>query len=407
MLVYFRTYNNLSYSGEVEFSMVAGNYTELPENTIVLPGKNKVSILKSSVVFGANASGKSNLLRAISDGAMMIVQSTKDIQIGDKLPYYPFKNRLDKISEPTYYHFGIIVEGSHFDYYFKFNEDIILEESLTEYATQKPIHHFHRVYNYETTKYDWTFSEKYFKGEKEKMTEITNPSSLYLSVSAQFNLPVSEKVFKWFKTNFAFSINQNSPGGISLNFTLKLIKENEEMKKFILEGLSIADFMIKDIVVSDEVDMRKRINATTFHEGIGVDGNPTLIAFDLFDEESTGTQRFLAWLGIFLDVLKNGKVLIIDELGNSMHTLLLRHLVSMFHNPLSNPHNAQLIFTTHDTNVMDLNLMRRDQIWIVDRDEAGCSSLFPISDFKIKKGKVLENSYLQGVYGGIPHIINQ
>lgn len=409
MLIYFRTYNNYSYSGEVEFSMISGSYSELPENVIELPEryKNKASLLKSSVIFGANASGKSNLLKAITDGTRMIVQSTKDIQVGDKLPFNPYKNRFDKISETTYYHFGIFVEDSQFDYYFEFNENLILKESLTEYATQKPIHHFTREYDAETNNYKYSFSEKYFKGEKDKMTEITNSSSLYLSVAAQFNLPIAEKVFKWFKTTYASSINTISPGGISLNYTLNLIRENDEMKKLILNGLNIADFMIKDIKVTiDEVDKRNRFIATTYHEGLGADGKPALIPFDLFTEESAGTQRFLAWIGIFLDVLKNGKVLIIDELGNSMHTLLLRHLVSMFNSKETNPHNAQLIFTTHDTNIMDLNLLRRDQIWIVDREEDGSSNLFPISDFKIKKGKALESSYLQGVYGGIPHIFN-
>ena len=404
MFLYFKTQNNFSYEQPVELSMVAGNYSELQENLVPLPGKYEVSVLKSTVIYGANASGKSNILKAITSGINLILNSTKEIQIGDELPFFPNKNNKKNNKQPTSYTFGFFIDGSHFEYYYVHNNTVILEEKLIEFVTQKPTEHFHRIYIPENDTYEYSFSRS-FTGEKEKIKDITNNVSLFLSVGAQFKLPVAEKVFTWIKSKLVSLININSPGGINTNYTLNLIRKNPEIKVLVLDALRKADFLIKDIQVEDKEEKRF-IKATTFHEGRDENGQKILIPFDLDKEESVGTRRFLAWIGVWLDVLAKGRILFIDELGNSMHTLLSKHLITMFHNPKTNPNNAQLIFTTHDTNMMDFKILRRDQIWVIDRDEYGNSSLVAISDFKIKKGKILENSYLQGVYGGIPHIIN-
>lgn len=163
--------------------------------------------------------------------------------------------------------------------------------------------------------------------------------------------------------------------------------------------LKEADFTIVDLVIKETKE--GTIRGATVHKTVDLDGNESYMEFDL-TYESAGTNRFIAWIGVWIDVLEKGLTLLIDELGNSMHTLLSKHLVSEFHT-IENK-GGQLIFTTHDTNLMTQEIFRRDQIWIVDRDKLGNSLLYPMSDFKIKKGKVLENSYLQGTYGGIPHI---
>ncbi len=398
MLLYFKTFNNFSYQDEVTFSMVAGAYTDHLENTINVE-KYKIKTLKTSVIYGANASGKSNLLKAITNGVVLIQNSFIDSKSFQQMPF--FHNLTNEKNESlfTYYVYGILIEGIQFEYSFAFNQNQILEERLLEYRSQKPIQHFIRKYNTVTNVYDWNFSSL-FTGKKETVKDITNSKTLFLTIGSQTELPVAIKVLNWFKFNIVWTINSDSPGNLNPDYTLKYILENPNHKETILKWLQEADFTIEDILVEESI---AGLKATTFHKGRNTAGEEILTAFDLTSQESAGTNRFIAWIGVWIDVLKTGKVLLIDELGNSMHTLLSKHLISEFHS--KNVNNAQLIFTTHDTNLMNPELFRRDQIWIVDRDKLGNSKLYPLSDYNIKKGKILENSYLQGVYGGIPHIL--
>jgi len=397
MLLYFKTSNNLSYQDETEFSMVAGTYTEHPENTIDIE-KYKIKVLKTSVIYGANASGKSNLLKAITNGVYFIQNSFSDSQSHDNLYFFYNLNDERNISKPISYVYGILIKGIQFEYSFSFNMDRIVEEQLLEYRSQKPIQHFHRKYNTENNTYDWRFSE-HFTGKKETVKDITNQRTLFLTIGSQTELPIAMKVLYWFRHEIVWSMDSHSPGTVSLDYTLRFIQNNPSRKKSILKFLREADFTIVDILVEET---KTGLKGTTYHKTKNINGEESITPFDLTLQESSGTNRFIAWIGIWIDVISNGKTLIIDELGTSMHSLLSKHLISEFHS--ENIYQSQLIFTTHDTNLMTLELFRRDQIWIVDRDLLGNSQLYPISDFKIKKGKVIENSYLQGVYGGIPHI---
>lgn len=400
MLLYFKTSNNLSYCGETFFSMVAGPYKDLLENT-VKNDKYKVRILKSSVIYGANASGKSNLLKAIAEGVLFIQNSFQHSQSDDNLPFRYNLNNNGNSKLPIEYTYGILIEGIHFEYSFSVDRKKILREELSEYRSQKPIQHFLREFNVASNSYDWHFSS-FFSGQKETVKSITNERTLFLTIGAQTKLPVAEKVLFWFKYKISWSIDPDSPGNVSADYTLRRLKDSPSDKDALLSIIQDVDFSIKDIEVRETAN---GLRGTTWHKAKDDDGKDILVGYDLFHEESAGTNRFVAWIGVWLDVLASGKTLLIDELGNSMHTLLSKHLISGFHEPTQN--SSQLIFTTHDTNLMSEEIFRKDQIWIVERDASCNSSLYSLSDFKIKKGKVLENSYLQGVFGGIPHIVDR
>jgi len=167
--------------------------------------------------------------------------------------------------------------------------------------------------------------------------------------------------------------------------------------------LAKTDFVIHgfDIKTLQSENGKPKLLAKTYHEGIDVNGEKMKVAYDFITEESTGTQQFIAWLAPWLLTLSGNKVLIVDELGNSMHPLLSEYLIDLFH---KHSGNAQLIFTIHDVKLMDRNKMRDDQMWIVNRDNQGNSTIEPLSNYVIDDDKQLDNAYLQGVFDGIPHI---
>ncbi|MDP2386412.1 MAG: ATP-binding protein [Bacteroidota bacterium] len=407
MLLNFKTSNNRSFNEELDFSMVAAHYEDQPDNIIPVP-KYKINILKSSVIYGANASGKSNVLKAIADGAVFIRTSFREGSEAGKMPFRYNKHFKKNEKGVTFYQYGILIDDSHFEYYFSINSERIVEEKLLEYHTQKPITHFHRKYDTETGSYSWKKFSKFFLGEKESMKNIANLNhkALFLSICAEGKLPVAEKVITWFREKLVWVIDNNSPGSFNVNLTLDMIYENEEFRKNILKRLSNADFIIKELkldLISKEGKGQK-YNVNSYHSALDEEGKEYDAEFNFFTEESTGTRRLLAWLGIWSLALDKGWTILIDELGNSMHTLLSKHLVNEF--SLGNKNQSQLIFTTHDTNLMTPQIFRRDQIWIVDKDRMGNSNLSSVSDFKVRKGHVIENSYLQGLYGGIPYIID-
>ena len=186
----------------------------------------------------------------------------------------------------------------------------------------------------------------------------------------------------------------------------KALYDGDNLKAEMMNGLKKADFMLDHFEVIKKNDgLNVSYNLATYHKSKAKDGTIINEKYDFFQNESTGTQKYLLALALLSSLTQKGALIVIDELDSSLHTHLLQQLVSMIHDSEINKKNAQLIFTTHDTNLLNQDLLRRDQIWFAERDELGNSKLIPLSDFKVKKGINLENSYLQGVYGGIPNLV--
>jgi AAA15 family ATPase/GTPase len=191
--------------------------------------------------------------------------------------------------------------------------------------------------------------------------------------------------------------------------------KNETDKPQILKFLQAADLAITNVEIKMKRDQQIRVSfeqgkasletkaetdipaATLFHQG--KDNNS--FGLDL-NEESHGTQRLFAYAGPILDILRNGKILIVDELDASLHPKMVRFLISLIQNADINQNNAQLIFTTHNTSLLDMDLLRRDQIWFMEKDADQASHLYPLTDFSPRKGEALEKGYLMGRYGALP-----
>jgi hypothetical protein len=236
-------------------------------------------------------------------------------------------------------------------------------------------------------------------------------------VAVQLNSEALRPVFDWFANRLVI-FNEQSP--LSPQFSLQMLKQ-EPQRKAICEFLRAADTSIADIEVTtqqamvhtihvdlstgkrEETGGEQAVDEVKFHH-ITEHGKAV---FDLMDE-SGGTRNLLFLAGPILDILNQGLTLVVDELDTSLHTLLVQALVRLFHRPEVNTGGAQLVFTTHDTSLLDAyGLFRRDQVWFVEKRPDQSSSLYPLLDFSPRKHEALERGYLQGRYGALPVLLNQ
>lgn len=412
MLVEFNTTNFRSFRSTQNLSLAKGKGSELQNNSFEVEGIKGLDLLRSVAIYGANASGKSNLLKSIRTMKQVVTATS---QRGSKLPLVPFKLDSDSTNQPTEFEIVFVVDGVRYQYGFSATEDKIFEEWLFAYPKGRAQKWFERHWDSETNQYQWQFSSS-FTGTKQVWQNATRDNSLFLSTAVQLNSHQLKPVFDWFKNTLRFS----SIGGFDPDYSASLCLQNK--KEDILKFLHAADLNINDIRVETEdftpaalpTDMpellreiiinnmknKKMLNIQTVH----MDNQGNHIEFDL-EEESDGTQKFFAFAGPWIDVLTNGYILFVDELHDNLHPKLVQFLVELFHNKETNPKNAQLIFTTHETSILNQDVFRRDQIWFCERNKEQESVVYPLSDFSPKKGKEnLEVAYLSGRYGALPFI---
>lgn len=416
MLVEFRIKNFRSLRDEQVFSMVASSDKTLLDTHAVETGlKAAPHLLKSAVVYGANASGKSNLIKALQymRGVVLESASLPPGQGFDRL--LPFK--LDTLSAdlPTEFEVTIILDGVRYQYGFSMNSQRIVSEQLLIYKTHKPQRWFTRKFDADSDKDVYQFGAG-LKGAKNLWEGATRPNSLFLSMAVQLNSDALRPVFDWF-ANALVIFNELTP--LSPQFSIQMLKQ-EAQRKAICEFMCAADASIDDIQVATRQAMVHTINydlATGKREETANEQAVDEVKFHhvtefgkaVFDlaDESSGTRNLLFLTGPILEVLAKGMTLVIDELDTSLHPLLVQALVRLFHRPEVNNGGAQVLFTTHDTSLLDAyGLFRRDQIWFVEKRRDQSSSLYPMLDFSPRKNEALERGYLQGRYGALPFLRN-
>ncbi|MEN4098550.1 MAG: ATP-binding protein, partial [Anaerolineaceae bacterium] len=236
------------------------------------------------------------------------------------------------------------------------------------------------------------------KGKNNQVAELTRPDVLFLSNAAKFNHRQLGRVFEWFQKSLRV-IDADRLNPYLYTYSAALAKNDRQAQERIRRLLAVADFGISDFELRSQIINRKHLDVYMRHPI----GEKSEVAFPL-EEESNGTQRLFALSGPLVDVLDNGWTLFVDELDASLHPLLVRYLVELFHNQQINRRGAQLIFNTHDTTLMDGCLFRRDQIWFVEKDRQGCSHLYPLLDYSPRKDEALAKGYLLGRYGAIPFL---
>lgn len=414
MLIEFRVQNFRSLRAEQVLSLVAStDKTLLDTHTLSTGLKAAPHLLKSAVVYGANASGKSNLIKALQYMRAVVMESA-GLQPGQTFErLQPFKLDATSSSQPTTFEATFLLDQVRYQYGFTMNAQRIVSEHLWVYKAFKPQRWFERHFDAESGKDVYEFGPG-LKGAKNLWEGATRPNALFLSMAVQLNSEALRPVFDWFAHGLVI-FNEQSP--LSPQFSLQMLKQ-EAQRRAICEFLRAADISIADIEIATRQAMVHTINfdlATGRREETVSEQSVDEVKFHhtteqgeaVFDlaDESGGTRNLLFLSGPILDILDKGLTLVVDELDTSLHTLLVQALVRLFHRPEANTGGAQLIFTTHDTSLLDAyGLFRRDQVWFVEKHPDQSSSLYPLLDFSPRKNEALERGYLQGRYGALPFL---
>jgi AAA15 family ATPase/GTPase len=413
MLLDFRVKNFRSLRDEQTLSLVAAKDRSLQElNTMPSGIKAAPTLLRSVAIYGPNAGGKSNLIKALQYMRAVVAESASVMQPGQAFNVQPFRLDALSVAQPTEFDISFVLDGVRHQYGFELTAQRVTREYLLVYKAFKPQQWFERHYDAASGKDVYDFGVG-LKGPKSVWEGATRPNALFLSMAVQLNSEQLQPVFAWFLNQLAI-FNEITPLG--QHFSVDMLRKPEG-KRAICDFLTSADISISDIeVVTRKVsgqavhfDMaagktevrneEQEVNELLFHH-VTEQGKAV---FSLGDE-SMGTRNLLFLTGPVLDILNKGMVLVVDELDSSLHPLLVRRLVELFQNPVVNQKGAQLIFTTHDTSLLDPDLFRRDQIWFVEKDRDQASKLYPLSDFSPRKNEALERGYLMGRYGALPFL---
>ncbi|MBI5646911.1 MAG: ATP-binding protein [Ignavibacteriae bacterium] len=426
MLIEFKVENFRSIREQQIFSLVAVNSdTSIPENTIrpELPGIRKLRFLKAAALYGANAAGKSNILEALFFLKDFAVRVAFDRAQGIGTGTQPFKLHTDWVQRPSRFEITFSNAGIRYVYGLALTSERVVEEYLDAYPKGQAQYWFRRHYDADSGVMTWSNSDTHFRGTRELM-EKTRDNVSFLSVAAFFNTEKLLPVYTWFKEGLQFmALGADSLSDPSTTLTLY---QDEKYKSRIVRLLSTADTGIVAMRVNvrpvdnNSNEGRRIISRVAEQENFSSvvkaavqeiiiecghraaeDG---FVSLSMPGEESDGTVRYFSLLGPLLQAIEQGRLLIIDELDTSLHPLLVREVLRMAQSEAVNNTGAQLVFTTHNPLLLDLTLLRRDQIWFAEKNSEGATSLYPLTDFKPRKDEALTRGYLVGRYGGIPFI---
>jgi len=409
MFIEFSAANFLSINDKITLNLLASKDNSLDYHLIKSPVLKEKSLLKTSAVYGANASGKSNVLKALYFFKNFILNSHK-MQQGDEINIVPFKLDEKSIDKPSQFEIVFIFNGIRYAYGFSVDYEKVYEEYLYYFPKGRQSLVFERE---NTNEYTFTVDKK----EQKELSMRTPQNTLYFSSATRWNYQGTAAPFEWLRNHLKVVTTHEKMS--FWRFTAQLASQDGGIIKTINQSLMEADLGINALKISKEKtsnDTARELNGEwqpmfpagksltlhTQHVGIDKEGNEKTLYFKL-EEESDGTQKFFSLLGPFIDVLMNGYVLFIDELEASLHPHLTKFLVNLFHNPAQNKNNAQLIFTTHDTNL--LNLLRRDQVWFTEKNpKTGSTDLYSLLEFSPRKDQNIEKGYLSGRYGAVPFL---
>ncbi|WP_026575706.1 AAA family ATPase [Bacillus sp. UNC438CL73TsuS30] len=411
MLLEFSVGNFLSFKNKVTFSMVASNLRGHEEDNVF--SLSKIDLLKTAVIYGANASGKSNLFSSMSFMKNFILNSSKESQSNEKINVKEFKFSSDTLNKPSEFEIIFIHEEIPYRYGFIIDTEKVHREWLYYVPKTKEAKLFERE--------GQNISLGPYFDEGKGLDKKTRKNALFLSVVDQFNGEKAKKVMDWFDRFYVISGIRHDQ---YKRFTVEML-DNLEYKQEIVKFLKNADIGIEDIStieLSDEdlpAKMPKELKELVLSERIistkhGVlDSEGNVIDFELMNmerDESEGTKKLFALSGPIIETLLKGETLVIDELDAKLHPLITRFILNLFQSTDKNPKNGQLIFATHDTNILSSRFFRRDQIWFTEKDKYSSTDLYSLAEYKMENDKKVrvdasfEKDYIQGKYGAVPYV---
>jgi AAA15 family ATPase/GTPase len=400
MLVQFTVGNFLSFKDKKTLSMTSANITECEDSNVT---DDHHKLLKGAVIYGANSSGKSNFINALVTLRTLIIISSK-LSSTDELNITPYELNLSTIGKPSFFEIVMIIDGVRYRYGLEATAKGITAEWLFEAKKKKEKPLFIR-------EGDGIEVMKSFP-EGTNLEEKTRDNGLFLAVADQFNGVIAKRIFAWFKLFYPFSgLAAHENFRHISSYLLTSADYKDSLKRFFLDlDLGFSDIKVNKV---NEDKKEEQYEIFTVHEVF--DDNNELshtVRFNLSDRESAGTNKLYNLGCLIFTVLKFGGLLVVDELDTSLHPNLTVVITRLFNSKQDNPHNAQLIFTTHDTNLLENGNYRRDQIYFVEKDHYGASDLYSLVEYKepggktVRKDRSFKKDYIQGRYGAIPYIGN-
>lgn len=402
MIISIGIENFLSIKEKIVLNLEATSSKKLINNTFEYDNEK---FLKSIVIYGANASGKTNFIKAIDFMKSMVINSHR-YNINEKILVTPFKLDNKYEEKPTRLEISFIYKDVKYDYSFSLSKEKIVDEALYYYPNNRKSMIFERKntndYEFNTDKY----RQNLFKDQ-------TINNTLYLSRATQLGFDKTKPVYEFFMQGLVTSFNPQWE-----DYTVQEIYKNEKLRNNIINFLKRTDFTIEDILVEKKKgksmmfefgtkenqlfaghrEVEKEIlNVKFAHKN----NNGDLIYFNL-ENESDGTKHLFGMLGLILNIIKNNNILVFDEIEKSLHPELTKFLVELFNNTNN---KSQFIFTTHDTNLLDNELMRKDQIYFTQRNKQYATELYSLYDFSDFRDTLdFEKAYLDGKFGAVPQI---
>lgn len=446
MLAQFRLKNFMSIRDEQIFSLVAVSGLKEQEKLLtenMVAASENLDLLRSAVVYGANASGKSNLLRAIE---FFINTITLSPPTGSAVSSYsPFVLDQKSPGEPTLLEAVFVIDQVVYRYGFEVQQQAVVAEWLFIRRRQE-------TYVFERSGHELRINRPYRKLLELQNNKMVSQTALLLNLGALFNDEICQTVQKWASVVRCI---QGAEDYQFQDYTIQYLEQSGN-KQRILNLLRDADLGIEDIelirseskassgsaaaanpvnyygggdwvpsnptgmieFLQGSFKMKTRVTPTT---NVGIKSTRVFwdndtsqfksISMPFTKFESQGTQKFFNLIGLIIWHLDNGGILIADELDTKLHPLLTQRIVQLFNSPTTNPKNAQFIFATHDTNLLSAGLFRRDQIWFTEKDNTGATQLYALTDYKpsgktVRNDEQLEKNYIAGKYGGIPYLGN-
>lgn len=416
MLIEFRVENHRSIRDEQVLTMEAGRVGDDSDPRPRTVKGHSEKLLPAAAIYGANASGKSNVLSALAFMRDAVLLSHRVWSPEDDVPHDPFawgpRSRDSSLFEAT-----VLIHGVRYQYGIVLSREVVCEEWLFAWP------HGRKQTWYTRTNQEFAFGEG-LRGENKTIEDVTRPNALYLSTAAQHNHDQLKPIYSWFRGLQSINVGRRQIANIDFRtrYAIARLFDEGNARRYqrVLpreesgSALLAAQFLelIKDVdagIANVRVNWTDASDANVgapqlqfHHQVLDVD------AWLPLDDESRGTQTFINLSLPILRSLRDGGSTLVDELESSLHPALAQKIVEHFNNPATNPNNAQLIFTTHDTNLLGNTLsepvLRRDQVWFTEKDNEGATVLYPLTDYQPRKAENLERGYLQGRYGAIPFL---
>lgn len=415
MLVQFTVENFLSIRDKVYLSLEPSKDSEHPENLIT---KGDYKAVNSVAIYGANASGKSSLFKAITV-ALIMIRNSNNVQITDKLPMTPFKFDFESRNKPTSFEFTFIAkDGRKYIYGFSATTEKVVEEYLYCYNTSKP-----------TLLFDLNENEKpkfnrAYKVKLEAAYQMNTANKLFLATATTWNVECTKSPFEWLAESIDTFTDVMELGGVAfekyrtdenrkyIEFTKNLLKQAdinissiEVDAKEVVGGPALPfQIVVQGKIIPPNEGKHYDVEITTGYTVVDENGEKTEFSLTL-QEESIGTQLLFFYGPLLKDAFEKGKTIVLDEIDKSMHPSLVKFIMNLFRDPDVNKNGAQLIVTTHETGILSLDMFRRDQIYFTEKDsKSGVTDLYSLDEFSVRKTENIEKGYLMGRYGAIPFL---